>query len=40
MVDLYLMGVGVGVVGAIAASVSLVTTVLTSRRTGLSLLEI
>ena len=40
MVDLYLMGVGVGVVGAIAASVSLVATVLTSRRTGLSLLEI
>lgn len=40
MVDLYLMGIGVGVVGAIAASVSLVTTVLTSRRTGLSLLEI
>ena len=40
MVDLYLMGVGVGLVGVIAASVSLVTTVLTSRRTGLSLLEI
>lgn len=40
MVDLYLLGVGVGLVGVIAASVSLVTTVLTSRRTGLSLLEI
>ena len=40
MVDLYLMGVGVGVVGVIAASVSLLTTVLTSRQTGLSLLEI
>ena len=40
MVDLYLMGIGVGVVGVIASSVSLVTTVLTSRRTGLSLLEI
>jgi cytochrome c oxidase subunit 1 len=40
MVDLYLMGIGVGLVGVIAASVSLVATVLTSRRTGLSLLEI
>ena len=40
MVDLYLMGVGVGLVGVIAASISLLTTVLTSRRSGLSLLEI
>ena len=40
MVDLYLMGVGIGLVGVIAASVSLLTTVMTSRRTGLSLLEI
>lgn len=40
MVDLYLLGVGIGLVGVIAASVSLLTTVMTSRRTGLSLLEI
>lgn len=40
MVDLYLMGVGIGLVGVIAASVSLLTTVLTSRRTGLSMLDI
>ncbi len=40
MVDLYLMGVGIGLVGVIAASVSLLTTVVTSRRTGLSLLDI
>ncbi len=40
MVDLYLLGIGIGVVGVIAASVSLLTTVLTSRRTGLSLLDV
>ena len=40
MVDLYLLGMGIGVVGIIAASVSLLTTVIASRREGLSLLDI
>jgi len=40
MVDLFLLGMGIAVLGALAAAVSVVTTVLTSRAPGMSLLRV
>lgn len=40
MVDLFLLGIGIAVIGALAAAVSVVTTVLTSRAPGMSLLRV
>ena len=40
MVDLFLLGMGIAVIGALAAAVSVVTTVLTSRAPGMTLLRV
>ena len=40
MVDLFLLGVGIAVIGALAAAVSVVTTVLTNRAPGMTLLRV
>ena len=40
MVDLFLLGMGLAVIGALAAAVSVVTTVLTSRAPGMTLLRV
>ena len=40
MVDLFLLGIGIAVIGALADAVSVVTTVLTSRAPGMSLLRV
>jgi heme/copper-type cytochrome/quinol oxidase subunit 1 len=40
MVDLFLLGMGIAVIGALAAAVSVVTTVLTNRAPGMTLLRV
>ena len=40
MVDLFLLGMGIAVIGALAAAISVVTTVLTSRAPGMTLLRV
>ena len=40
MVDLFLLGMGIAVIGALAAAVSVVTTVLTNRAPGVTLLRV
>jgi heme/copper-type cytochrome/quinol oxidase subunit 1 len=40
MVDLFLLGIGIAVIGALAAAVSVVTTVLTNRAPGMTLLRV
>ena len=40
MVDLFLLGTGIAVIGALAAAVSVVTTVLTNRAPGMTLLRV